>query len=92
MGGVHNTLDEEHIIFGVTVIIKNRQLAKLWASTYDVHVRDGSLEAGALWCWFKGLDKVLTTVLVYQDQRHSTIKWPLEQSITFSLHQDKEER
>ena len=92
MGGVHNALDEEHVIFGVTVIIKDGQLAELRAAWCDVHVRDGSLEAGALWCWLEGLDKVLTMVLVYQDQRYFTIEWPLEQSIKFSLHQDEEDR
>ena len=93
MGGVHNALDEEHVIFGaIIVVIKDGQLAELRASRCYVHVRDGPLEAGALWCWLEGLDKVLTKVLVYQDQRHFIIEWPLEQSITFSLHQNEEDR
>ena len=32
MGGVHNALDEEYVIFGVIVIVKDGQLAKLRAS------------------------------------------------------------
>ena len=29
MGGVHNTLDEEHIIFGVIFVVKDGQFAEL---------------------------------------------------------------
>ena len=90
-GGVHNTLDEEHIIFGVVVIVEVWQLAELRAAWGHIHVRDGSLEAGALWCWFEGLDKVFAMILVHQDQGDFIVKWPLQQSIKFTLHQDEED-
>ena len=90
--GIHDALDKEHIIFGVVLIIKVGEFTELWTAGGYVHVSDGSLETGALWCWFEGLHNVLTVVLVHQDQRDLVVKRPLEQSIKLSLHQDKEER
>ena len=89
---VHNTLDEQRIIFGVVDIVEEGQFAELGAAGSHVHVRDGSLEAGALWRRFERLDNVLTVALVYQDQGDFVINWPLEQGIKLSLHKYEEER
>ena len=91
MCSVYNALDEEGIILGVVIIIEIGQLAELWTARGHVHIRDGSLEAGTLWCWFEGLNNVFTVILVYQNQGDLIVKWPLEQSIKFTFHQDKEE-
>ena len=90
--GVYNTLNKQNIVLSVIVIVQVGKLAELRTARGHVHVRDGSLEAGALWCWFKSLDKVFAMILVHKDQRDFVLKWPLEQSIKLSLHQDKEER
>ena len=66
--GIHNTLDEEHIVLGVVFIIQVGLFAELWTTRGYIHVSDGSLEAGALWCWLEGLHNVFAVVLVYQDQ------------------------
>ena len=89
--GIHNTFDEERIILGVVFVIKVGEFVELWATQRHIHVCDRSLEAGALWCWLKGLQRVLAVVLAYQDWWHFVVKWPLEQSIRFSLHQNKKE-
>ena len=89
---VHNTLNEQNVIFGVVFIVEIGQFAELGAARSHVHVRDRSLEAGALWRWFERLDNVLTVVLVYQDQGDFVVKWPLEQGIKLSLHQHEKER
>ena len=91
-GGVNNAFNEEGIIFGIAFIAKVRECTELRASRGHVHVRGGSLEAGALWCWFEALGNVLTTILVDQDKGHLVLEWPLEQSIKLTLHKNKEER
>ena len=91
-GGVNNAFNEEGIIFGIAFIAKIREFTELRASRGQVHVRGGLLEAGALWCWFEGLDNVLTTILINQDKGHLVLERPLEQSIKLTLHKNKEER
>ena len=50
---VHNTPNEQHVIFGVVFIVKIGQFAELWAARSHVHVRDGSLDVWTMWLqWF----------------------------------------
>ena len=67
------------------------QFTELGAARCHIHVRDGSLEIGGLWCRFEHLDNVLALVLVYQDQGDFVVKWSLEQGIKLFLHKYEEE-
>ena len=63
---INDTLDVHDIILHIAVIVQSREFCELGAPRGHVHVWLRPLEWTALWSGLKGLDNVLTMVLVYR--------------------------
>lgn len=90
-GRVHDAFDEHHILIHVVFAVQDREPGKLWTSTCYIHIRRWSFEWGALSRRFERLDDVFPMFLVDEDQTDFVVKWPLQQRIIFSLHQDEKQ-
>ena len=71
---INDTLDVHDIILHIVVIVQSREFCELGAPRGHVHVRLRSLEWTALWSGLKGLDNVLTMVLVYSGREEGRVE------------------